>query len=46
MVINQGLANIRIEHHPTIGDIQQYNLQQILESDVQNLQTGTFTKLC
>jgi hypothetical protein len=46
MVINQGLANILIEHHPTIGDIQQYNLQQILESDVQNLQTGTFTKLC
>ena len=30
-------------HHPTIRDIQYHNLQEILESDVQNLKNETFT---
>ena len=41
----QGLVNVPIKHHPTIGDIMWYNIQHIFEGDVQNLQKGTFTKL-
>ena len=42
-----GVGNCPIfSHHPNIGDIYIYNLQQILEGDVQNPQNGTFTKPC
>ena len=36
----QGLVNVPIKHHPTIGD---NNLQQIFRGDIQNPQKGTFT---
>ena len=42
VVVNQGVVNVLIEHHPTTGG---YNLKQILEADVQNHQKRTFTFL-
>ena len=39
--INQGLVNVPIEHHPTIGDIKIPT--DIASGDIQNPQKGTFT---
>ena len=39
----RGLANVPIEHHPIIGDI---NYKNIFEGDVQTPQKGTFTNPC
>ena len=38
--IIQGLVNVQIEHHPTIGDIISNKMYKV---DAQNLQKGTFT---
>ena len=39
---DQGLVNVPIEHHPSIGDI----ISKIFQGDVQNPQKGTFTNPC